>query len=57
MKNEHDWIDEFYTELERGLTKYKRPENWRERMLKTIDKQFKPVRNQKEGRARRFNDE
>lgn len=50
MKDEHKWIDEWYSELERGLIKYKRPDDWLERMLKVKDKFYKPVRHQFEGK-------
>jgi hypothetical protein len=50
MSDDNKWIDEWYTELEKGLTNYKRPDDWLERMLKAKDTVRKPVRNQYEGR-------
>lgn len=45
-----DWIDEWYSDLERNLTKYKRPDDWRERFEKAQERIRKPVRNQFEGK-------
>lgn len=52
MKDEHKWIDEWYTELEQGLSNYKRPDDWLERMLRLQDTKRKPVKNQYEGKRR-----
>lgn len=45
----NDWIDEWYSELERQLTNYKRPEDWKERFDRLVERQSNPVRNQYEG--------
>jgi hypothetical protein len=47
------WWDKFYTGLEKDLTKYTRPENWKERAMAAESNQRKPIRNQYEGRGHR----
>lgn len=49
--NELDWWDQFYTDMEKGLTKYTRPKDWKERALNVETRHRKPVRNQYEGRT------
>lgn len=57
MTDDHGWINEWYTELEKGLTKYKRPDDWKERMLTHQNKVRKPVRNQFEGKRSTYHEE
>jgi len=45
------WND-FYSELEKGLTNYVRPENWKERAAKAESRRQKPILNQQEGLKR-----
>lgn len=55
--NERDlkFWDQFYTDMENGLTKYTRPADWKERALNAETRQRKPVQNQYEGRTSRRN--
>jgi len=52
MKDDLKWWDQFYTELEAGLTSYTRPKDWKERAANAGTRHIKPVRNQKEGLTR-----
>lgn len=45
------WWDNFYTDLEKGLTKYTRPKDWKQRAENAETNTRKPVRNQYEGRT------
>jgi hypothetical protein len=51
--SELDWWDQFYTEMEKGLSScgrtYTRPKDWKERAMTAETKHRKPVRNQYEG--------
>lgn len=49
------WWDNFYTDLEKGLTKYTRPKDWKQRAENAENNTRKPVRNQYEGRTSRSN--
>lgn len=49
MKDFEFW-DKFYSDLERQLTNYKRPRNWRKRAANAGKTLRKPVLNQSEGR-------
>lgn len=45
------WWDRFYADMEKGLTNYTRPSDWKERAAKAETRLSKPVRNQREGRT------
>lgn len=44
-----EWIEQFYTMLEKGFDNYKRPADYRERAKRILEGSRKPVTNQREG--------
>lgn len=51
MSDNYKWWDQFYTDMEKGLAKYTRPSDWKERASKAETRRHKPVRNQFDGRT------
>ena len=44
MNNFDKWVEDFYSELERTLTKYKRPADYKERAARLLARKSKPCR-------------
>lgn len=45
-----EFWDNFYTDLENGLTKYTRPVDWKQRAKNAENNKRKPLKNQYEGK-------
>lgn len=50
-----EWIEEFYSDLERGLDNYTRPKYYKERALRVLNGKRYPQKATKEGLTKREN--
>jgi hypothetical protein len=51
-----EWIERFYSDFEKVYTSYKRPADYKERALKVLSGQRKPVKHQHEGITKKYED-
>lgn len=52
MNDDKEWLEDFYSDLEKNLTNYTRPSDWLDRLERTKRIHAKKVRHQEEGKTK-----